>query len=188
MSPDCTKDLIKRMQGYFRSIDLESIAPALKGIDDSKVPDLWDALKKMNATWTLRGQDVTREAAKCGAIGGGDHYQAQVQPWDCMVCGFKFSYHMAPTDWQQIRDGVFNFCPKCGFVQMVRDVCDERSKTITYRQATKLYKESNTKAYQDYKAECESRGKNPNYMFYDDKKRAMDKKILIDSMNKDLTG
>jgi hypothetical protein len=115
-----------RVTGYFGhgySQELTSdIAQAFLGLSDADAQRIYTQLKlDLKSSFKVDVRAIYEAKNQLGIIGGEQYSgapQFQTVKWNCQACAKTFNYNYLPNEGDEYRD-IFNFCPKCGFVQRV---------------------------------------------------------------------
>jgi hypothetical protein len=115
-----------RVTGYFGhgySQELTSdIAQAFLRLSDADAQRIYTQLKlDLKSSFKVDVRAIYEAKNQLGIIGGEQYSgapQFQTVKWNCQACAKTFNYNYLPNEGDEYRD-IFNFCPKCGFVQRV---------------------------------------------------------------------
>jgi hypothetical protein len=115
-----------RVTGYFGhgySQELTSdIAQAFLGLSDADAQRIYTQLKlDLKSSFKVDVRAIYEAKNQLGIIGGEQYSgapQFQTVKWNCQACAKTFNFNYLPNEGDEYRD-IFNFCPKCGFVQRV---------------------------------------------------------------------
>jgi hypothetical protein len=114
---------VKGTIGHGYSQELTSdIAQAFLGLSDADAQRIYTQLKlDLKSSFKVDVRAIYEAKNQLGIIGGEQYSgapQFQTVKWNCQACAKTFNFNYLPNEGDEYRE-IFNFCPKCGFVQRV---------------------------------------------------------------------